>query len=126
MIETAKIVEILPTSIWVESDMMGSKHIMMQHQGHGEPFQYASFFYDYAYTSNSTMHQTVVEMMQEFGVAETDIVWKQREFKIDEEELSVYNSIEKNVVEMCAQFLKDTLDDHFAAEQLLEHFGDSE
>jgi hypothetical protein len=26
-------------------------------------------------------------------------------------------------VKECADFLKDTLDDHFAAEQLVEHFG---
>ena len=27
------------------------------------------------------------------------------------------------IVKECANFLKDTLDDHFAAEQLEEHFG---
>jgi hypothetical protein len=27
------------------------------------------------------------------------------------------------IVRECADFLKDTLDDHFAAEQLEEHFG---
>jgi hypothetical protein len=27
------------------------------------------------------------------------------------------------IVEECSNFLKDTLDDHFAAEQLEEHFG---
>ena len=27
------------------------------------------------------------------------------------------------VVKECSNFLKDTLDDHFAAEQLEEHFG---
>ena len=27
------------------------------------------------------------------------------------------------IVKECADFLKDTLDDHFAAEQLVEHFG---
>ena len=27
------------------------------------------------------------------------------------------------IVKDCADFLKDTLDDHFAAEQLEEHFG---
>ena len=47
----ATVVEILPTRIWIESDMMGSRHVVLQHQGF-EPFTYASFFYDYAYTSN--------------------------------------------------------------------------
>lgn len=27
------------------------------------------------------------------------------------------------IVRECADFLKDTMDDHFAAEQLIEHFG---
>ena len=27
------------------------------------------------------------------------------------------------IVQECSNFLKDTLDDHFAAEQLVEHFG---
>jgi hypothetical protein len=27
------------------------------------------------------------------------------------------------IVQECSSFLKDTLDDHFAAEQLEEHFG---
>ena len=27
------------------------------------------------------------------------------------------------IVKECSNFLKDTLDDHFAAEQLVEHFG---
>ena len=29
----------------------------------------------------------------------------------------------KLIVQECAVFLKDNLDDHFAAEQLVEHFG---
>lgn len=51
-IQTAEIVEILPTSIWIENDILGSRHVMMQHHEH-EPFTYASFHYDYRYTSNS-------------------------------------------------------------------------
>lgn len=51
-IPTGQIVEILPTRIWIESDIMGARHVVMHHQGYGEPFTYASFYYDYAYTSN--------------------------------------------------------------------------
>lgn len=80
MIDTVKIVKIYPTKFWVEKDFMGSSHIMMQHDCPGqEPFQYASFFYDYAYTSNSGIHSAVVKMMKSFGVEEADIVWKNRE-----------------------------------------------
>ena len=47
-----QLVEILPTKIWIESDMMGARHVMAQHQGL-EPFTYATFYYDHYYTSNS-------------------------------------------------------------------------
>jgi hypothetical protein len=50
---TGTVVEILPTRIWIESDMMGARHVVMHHQDYGEPFTYASFHYDYAYTSNA-------------------------------------------------------------------------
>ena len=53
VVPTAKVVEILPTKVWIESDMMGARHVVMHHQGYGEPFTYASFHYDYAYTSNA-------------------------------------------------------------------------
>jgi len=75
--QEVKIVEILPTQYWVESDFVGSKHIMIQHEGM-EPFCYCSFYYDYAYTSNSQMHREAVQMMERFGIKEQDIVWKTR------------------------------------------------
>ena len=78
-IQQATIVEILPTEYWVESDFCGGKHIMIQHEGM-EPFCYCSFHYNYAYTSNSTIHNQAVKMMENFGIKEADIVWKQREF----------------------------------------------
>ena len=76
-IQQATIVEILPTAYWVESDFMGSKHIMVQHEGM-EPFCYCSFYYNYAYTSNAQMHREAVEAMAKFGIKEVDIVWKYR------------------------------------------------
>jgi DNA polymerase elongation subunit (family B) len=75
------LVEILPTSYWVESDFCGSKYIMMQHQGM-EPFCYCAFYYNYAYTSNSQMHQEVVRMMERFGVKEEEIIWKMRQLSL--------------------------------------------
>ena len=35
----------------------------------------------------------------------------------------VYEKFAELIVRECTNFLKDTLDDHFAAEQLEEHFG---
>ena len=46
-----QIVKVYPTAIWIESDMMGARHVMMQHEG-CDVFAYASFHYDYRYTSN--------------------------------------------------------------------------
>ena len=37
-----------------------------------------------------------------------------------EEEMKKFAEL---IVQECSNFLKDTLDDHFAAEQLEEHFG---
>jgi hypothetical protein len=33
------------------------------------------------------------------------------------------NKFAELIVQECADFLMDTMDDHFAAEQLIEHFG---
>lgn len=72
-----EIVKIYPTKFWVEKDFFGSSHIMMQHEGM-HPFQYATFNYDYAYTSNAGVHAAIVNTMKSFGIKEEDIVWKSR------------------------------------------------
>jgi hypothetical protein len=51
-----------------------------------------------------------------------------KDFKSGDEVKNIVfgNGLEKFaelIVRECADFLKDTLDDHFAAEQLEEHFG---
>lgn len=63
------LVEILPTKIWVESDIMGARHVVLQHEGL-EPFTYASFYYDYAYTSNSGTHAAVESLAKALGATE--------------------------------------------------------
>lgn len=83
-IKTAEIVKIYPTKYWVEKDLFGGAHIMMQHEGYHK-FEYASFNYDYGYTSNAGVHNAVVAMMKQFGIEENDIHWEHREFQIKEE-----------------------------------------
>ena len=68
-IKTAKIVKILPTRIWVESDFCGARHVVLQHEGH-EPFRYATFNYDYAYTSNSNNVARAEKLAKELGAVE--------------------------------------------------------
>ncbi len=68
-IETATIVSIAPTSIWIESDIMGSRHVVMQHEG-CEPFTYATFHYDHRYTSNGVTWDAAEKMAIALGATE--------------------------------------------------------
>ena len=71
----ATIVKVYPTFYWVEKDLFGSAHVMIQHEGM-HAFTYATFNYDYVYTSNAGVHDAVVSLMNRFGIEEKDIVWK--------------------------------------------------
>ena len=51
-----EIVRIYKTHVWIESDMIGARHVMLQHET-CDPFTYCTFNYQYGYTDNSgTMH----------------------------------------------------------------------
>lgn len=45
------------------------------------PFTYASLYYDYAYTGNSTIRQMAIKVIGLLGVQKEDIVWKSRAYK---------------------------------------------
>lgn len=63
--------EVYKTDIWIESDMAGGKHVMIQHDVDGEkPFCYCSFKYNYAYTSNSTILKEAFDMAVKLGAKE--------------------------------------------------------
>ena len=66
-IQKGTIVEILPTEIWYEKDIMGTVHVKMQHQGM-EPFTFIQMHYDYMYTSNGHQHDMVKRIGQLLGV----------------------------------------------------------
>jgi len=78
MTEKITIVKILPTKVWIESDMMGAKHVVLQHEGH-DAFTYCSFHYGYGYTSNSGVHSEAVSMAKALG-AEDPIEYRSRDF----------------------------------------------
>lgn len=80
VVPTAK-VEILPTKVWIESDMMGSRHVLMHHQGYGEPFTYASFHYSYAYTSNAGTWEAAHRLALALGATDP-VEERQREFPL--------------------------------------------
>ena len=68
-IETVTVVEILPTAVWVESDILGGRSVMLQHQGHA-PFRYATFNYNYAYTSNAGTFAAAESLARSLGAGE--------------------------------------------------------
>lgn len=78
-VPTVRVVEILPTRVWIESDMMGARHVVMHHEGFGEPFTYASFHYDYAYTSNSGTWDAAERLALALGATEP-VEERQRDF----------------------------------------------
>jgi nucleoside-triphosphatase THEP1 len=65
-IKTVELVEILPTKIWSEKDLMGTVHIKMQHQGM-DAFDFIQIQYNYAYTSNAHQHQLTQEILKLLG-----------------------------------------------------------
>ncbi|WP_299197003.1 hypothetical protein [uncultured Amphritea sp.] len=78
----AKAIKVFERKVWVESDFMGDKHVMIQHQdGKSDPFCYCSFHYDYAYTSNSTIRQTAENMAIALGATEP-VEHKSRPFSV--------------------------------------------
>ena len=66
-IEKATVVEILPTEIWYEKDIMGTVHVKMQHQDM-HPFTFIQMHYDYAYTSNGHQHDFVKQIGKLLGI----------------------------------------------------------
>jgi hypothetical protein len=69
MADPVFIVEILPTKIWVEGDILGNRIVVVQHEGM-EPFDYATFGYRYGYTDNATTHRMATKLAVELGAEE--------------------------------------------------------
>ena len=63
------IVEIYKTAVWVESDLFGARHVVVQHEN-CEPFTYASFHYDYRYTDNAGTRHAAQSLALELGASE--------------------------------------------------------
>jgi hypothetical protein len=81
-VEAAEMVKVFERRVWVEGDIMGDKHVMIQHQdGESEPFCYCSFHYDYAYTSNSSIRSAAETMALSIG-AKDPVEHKNRTFNM--------------------------------------------
>ena len=83
-LKTVEIVEFAPCGVWIESDMFGARHVMLHHQGHGDPFTYATFHYNYAYTSNAQTRSEAEKLAIELGAKEP-VQEKVREWKMPAE-----------------------------------------
>jgi hypothetical protein len=78
-VEAATVVKVFDRKIWIESDFMGSRHVMIQHDdGESEPFCYCSFFYDHRYTSNGGTLRQAENMAKALGA--TEVIHHSREF----------------------------------------------
>lgn len=74
-------VTLLPTAIWVESDILGCRHVMMQHEGL-PAFTYASFNYDWRYTDNAGTLRAAEMVAQGLG-APLPIEHRHRPFSLE-------------------------------------------
>jgi ABC-type thiamine transport system ATPase subunit len=66
------------------------------------------------------MNERIRELAEQAGIDTTDFENCPIELYGAEQQLNKFAEL---IVRECSSFLKDTLDDHFAAEQLEEHFG---
>lgn len=67
-LQVVKIVEEEPFRVWVEIDLAGASHVMLQHERlSGPPFCYASFHYDYRYTCNQQVREAAIATAQSLG-----------------------------------------------------------
>ena len=60
------VVHMLETKVWIENDLFGGRHVVLQHEG-CDPFTYASFFYDWRYTSNSSTLSAAESLARSLG-----------------------------------------------------------
>jgi len=72
------------------------------------------------------MNERIREIAEQ-AVKDVDVVHEDNPFNEELAKMYIPNVFIERFAELivkeCSNFLKDTLDDHFAAEQLEEHFG---
>ena len=72
------------------------------------------------------MNDRIIELRKKaWDLVQIDLQTNERDEVVTEREHTkmVFDKFAELIVQECAGFLRDTLDDHFAAEQLEEHFG---
>jgi hypothetical protein len=72
------------------------------------------------------MNDRIIELRKEaYNLVQIDLQTNERDEPVSEREhlKMVFDKFAELIVAECVDFLRDTLDDHFSAEQLEEHFG---
>lgn len=67
------------TKVWVEGDIMGSKHVVIQVEGSSTEFTLCTLRYSYAYTSNATIRAQAESIARALGCNE-EVEHKTRHF----------------------------------------------
>ena len=79
------ILKIIDRKVWCESDIFGDRHVMVQHDIEGEkPFCYATFHYDWRYTSNSGTRGAAENLARSLG-ATGEIEWRSRPLDLEKQ-----------------------------------------
>jgi hypothetical protein len=80
--ETVEIVKVYENKVWVESNLFGGKHVMVQRASpRAEPFCYCSFHYGYGYTDNASIHNAATRMAISLGATEP-VEFRTRPFEL--------------------------------------------
>lgn len=78
----ATLIHVYPTRVWIESDFLGDKHVVMQHDAPGcDPFTYCTLHYDHRYTSNAMQVRAAETIAISLGAKEP-VEHKHREIGI--------------------------------------------
>ena len=69
--EQVKITKIYGNAVWVENDICGKAHVMLQSEAPGsEPTCVATVHYNYPWVDNSTRNQVATQVARMFGAGE--------------------------------------------------------
>ena len=69
--ETVEAIKVCERKVWIEQDVTGSKHVMVQHDSPNfEPFCYCTFNYDYGYTDNSAIRERAESVAKSLGASD--------------------------------------------------------
>ena len=80
--EQVTITKIYGNAVWVENDILGDAHVMLQSEAPGsEPACVATVRYNYPWVDNSTRNSVATEIARMFGAGE-NVEFRSRELPV--------------------------------------------